>query len=377
MKTVLGPYHSMAAWREAAGLRPFSFLDERWNELESWKTQGRAKVRELLAYEPPAGPLEAAGGPTRERDGLVTELVSWAQPFGPRTEAFVVRPARARGRLPGLVALHDHSGFKYYGKEKLVEADDEPPIMREFKRTTYGGVSWANELARRGFVVVVPDNFLWGSRKMPVDAVPEGYVRKVITETPGSRAYIEAYNEFCAGYETLVAKTLFISGCTWTGVMAWEDRRAVDYLVGRHDVDPGRLACGGLSGGGLRTIFLAGLDPRIRAAFCAGFMSTVREMVADVVQWHTWMFHVPHLLPLMDLPDIASLHGPDPFLVLADRDDELWTLAGQEEADRKLARIYARMGAPEAYEGRFYPGPHKFDPVMQKDAFDWLERWLS
>ena len=376
MRTVLGTYHSMAAGLERECPRSCSFLDERWTDVESWRAEGRARVRELLSYEPPAVPLEPAAEPVAEADGLVTERVTWAQPFGPRTEAFVVRPDRTRGRLPAVVALHDHSGFKYYGKEKLVAVPGEEPIMREFKEKTYGGVSWATELARRGFLVVVPDNFLWGSRKLEVDSVPPQYVEKVLRHPVGSRAYVEAYNDFCAEYESVVAKTLFLAGATWTGVMAWEDRRAVDYLLTRADVDPDRLGCGGLSGGGLRTIFLAALDPRIRCAVCAGFMSTVSEMIADVVRWHTWMFHVPHLMSLMDLPDVASLHGPAPLLVQGDRDDELWTLPGQEQADRKLHRIYARMGAPEAYEGRFYPGPHKFDLPMQNDAFDWWQRWL-
>jgi dienelactone hydrolase len=299
MKHVLGTYHSMAAWQESQNRRPLSFLDERWTDVESWRTQARAKVFELLAYEPPDCPLDAKVHEIAERDGVLTERVSWAQPFGPRTEAFVVHPARAGGRLPGVVALHDHSAFKYYGKEKLVEMENEPPIMREFKDRTYAGVSWANELARRGFVVLVPDNFLWGSRKIAPESVPEEFVQKVTRETPGSRAYIEAYNEFCSEYESLVAKTLFASGTTWPGIMAWEDRRAVDYLVTRSDADPGRLGCGGLSGGGLRTIYLAALDPRIRCAVCAGFMSTVSEMIPFIVQWHTWMLHVPHLPALI------------------------------------------------------------------------------
>jgi dienelactone hydrolase len=377
MKPVLGSYHSMALWLEAECRRPFSFLDERWTDLESWRTQARARVRELLAYEPPSCPLEPAVDQVTEEDGLVTELVTWAQPFGPRTEAFVVRPAAARGRLPAVVALHDHSAFKYYGKEKLVAMNDEAPIMREFKQKTYGGVSWANELARRGFVVVVPDNFLWGSRKLPVDSVPDEYGARVREQPEGTRAHIEAYNELSSEYESLVAKTLFLSGATWTGIMAWEDRRAVDYLLTRADTDPSRVGCGGLSGGGLRTIYLAALDPRVHCAVCAGFMSTMREMIPDVVRRHTWMFHVPHLAALMDLPDVASLHGPAPLMILGDRDDELWTLAGQEQADQQLSRIYARMGAPHAYQGRFYPGPHKFDLPMQNDAFDWFQRWLS
>jgi hypothetical protein len=377
MKPVLGTYHGLAAWQESRCRRPLSLLDERWTDVESWRTQARAKVFELLAYEPPDCPLNAEVHGSADRGGIVTELVSWAQPFGPRTEAFVVRPSVTAGRFPAVVALHDHSAFKYYGKEKLVALENEPPILQEFKKGTYGGVSWANELAKRGFLVVVPDNFLWGSRKILPDSVPEEFVRNVVKETPGSRSYIEAYNEFCAEYETLVAKTLFASGTTWTGIMAWEDRRAVDYLLTRPDTDPDKMGCGGLSGGGLRTIYLAALDPRIRCAVCAGFMSTIGEMLPAIVRWHTWMFHVPHLSALMDLPDLASLHGPSPLLVQGDHDDELWTLAGQEQADEKLKAVYSRMGAPDCYQGLMYPGPHKFDLPMQKDAFDWFERWLQ
>jgi dienelactone hydrolase len=376
MKYILGNFHSLALWRESTCRRPLSLLDERWTDIESWRTQARAKVFELLAYEPPACPLDPAVQQITEKDGLVTELVSWAQPFGPRTEAFVVRPSRANGRLPGIVALHDHSAFKYFGKEKLVETENEPGILRELKRSTYGGVSWANECARRGFVVLVPDNFLWGSRKLLPETVPEELASCLADAAPGTDAHIQAYNDFCADYETLVAKTLFISGTTWPGIMAWEDRRAVDYLVTRADTDPDRLGCGGLSGGGLRTIYLAALDTRIRCAVCAGFMSTAREMLPDIVRWHTWMFHVPHLFELMDLPDVASLHGPSPLMVMGDREDPLWTLSGQEQADEKLKAIYARMGAAERYAGRFYPGPHKLDLPMQKDAFDWFQKWL-
>src|SRR5208337_1228934 len=85
MKPILGNYHSMAAWQESRCRRPLSLLAEGWSDLESWRTQARAKVYELLAYEPPDCPLDAAVDRVTERDGMVTELVSWAQPFGPRT----------------------------------------------------------------------------------------------------------------------------------------------------------------------------------------------------------------------------------------------------------------------------------------------------
>ena len=58
MKPVLGDYHSLAVWQESQGPRPLSFLDEHWTDLESWRAQARAKVHELLAYQPPECPLD-------------------------------------------------------------------------------------------------------------------------------------------------------------------------------------------------------------------------------------------------------------------------------------------------------------------------------
>ena len=58
MKPVLGDYHSLAAWQETRNPRSLSFLDERWTDVESWRTQARAKVFELLAWQPPACPLD-------------------------------------------------------------------------------------------------------------------------------------------------------------------------------------------------------------------------------------------------------------------------------------------------------------------------------
>jgi dienelactone hydrolase len=374
---IMGAYHELALWSETRCTRPLSFLDPGWKDVETWRSQARAKVHETLSYDPPACDLRPSMDEVREKEGLVTERVSYAQPFGPRTEGFLLRPSAAKGRMPGVVALHDHSAFKYFGKEKLVALDEEPDILKELKGEIYGGRSWANELARRGYVVFVPDNFLWGSRKMDPREVPASFVSRVLEAQPGSRGYIEAYNEFAAQYETLVAKTLFLSGTTWPGIMVYEDRRAVDYLSSRPEVDPERLGCCGLSGGGLRTVYLAGLDPRIQCAVCVGFMTVAREVLEQKIAEHTWMFHVPPLSRFMDLPDVISLHGPGPLMVQYNREDQLWTLKGQEQADVKLAAIYTKLRVPDRYAGRFYPGPHKFDVQMQNDAFAWFHTWLA
>ena len=179
---ILGAYHEMALWSESSCTRPLSFLDPGWTDSEDWKRQARAKVRELLSYDPPACGLQPALEEVRESRGLVIERVSYAQPFGPRTEGFLLRPSSAKGRLPGVIALHDHSAFKYFGKEKVVALEEEPAILRELKQEMYGGRSWATELALRGCVVFAPDLFLWGSRRMDPRDVPARFVTRVLSE---------------------------------------------------------------------------------------------------------------------------------------------------------------------------------------------------
>lgn len=377
MKPIIGEYHALAQWAMQQCEFSLSYLSREWPDIETWKATARSKVLELLSYNPPEVPLNPRVERVVERDGVIVELVSYDQPFGPRTEGYLLYPARRSGRLPGVVALHDHGGFKFYGKEKLVGLDDEPIVLREFKRDLYGGRSWANELAKRGYVVFVPDVFLWGSRKMAVASFPDAFVKKMSQLESDSSEYIKAYNAMAGQYETHIAKVLFLAGTTWPGIALYDDRRAVDYLVSRDEVDPDRLGCGGLSGGGFRTIMLAGLDPRIKCAVCVGFMSTYQEMIADKAASHTWMIHIPHLSKYLDMPDLASLHAPLPFMCQYDEDDALWTLEGQREADRKLQAVYSKMGRASAYSGKFYPGPHKFDVNMQEDAFDWFDRWLK
>jgi hypothetical protein len=50
-------------------------------------------------------------------DGVDGEELSWSVVFGPRTEAYVLKPAGSPGLLAGILALHDHGHFKYFGKE--------------------------------------------------------------------------------------------------------------------------------------------------------------------------------------------------------------------------------------------------------------------
>ncbi len=375
MSNLLGNYASLISWQAEQNPLDYSILDAQWSDIGVWRARARELVHSLLAFSPPSTPLDPRVERAWSCDGLDVELVSYRQPFGPRTEAYFIKPAGV-DRLPAVLALHDHGAYKYHGKEKLVRLPAEPSVLTAFRQESYEGSPWATELARRGFAVLVPDLFCWGSRRLDPAELPDDLTAGVSELEPESDAYIRAYNDLSNGYESFIAKSLFAAGTTWPGVWAYEDRRAVDYLLTRPEIDPGRIGCGGLSCGGLRTIFLAGLDDRIQAALCVGFMSSSAVMAEESIQHHTWLYYVPHLHRHLDMPDLMGLHGPRPLLVQYDRDDQLWSMRGMEAAHQRLQRIYDRLGASGQYRGEFYPGPHKFDRAMQASAFSWFESSL-
>ncbi len=102
-------------------------------------------------------------------------------------------------------------------------------------------------------------------------------------------------------------------------------------------------------------------------------MTTYEGLLDHNVFSHTWMLYPESWARFGDWPDIAACRAPSPLVVQYDRDDALFTMAGMEAAHVKLTQHYANVGASRAYVGQFYDGPHKFDLVMQADAFAWID----
>jgi len=150
----------------------------------------------------------------------------------------------------------------------------------------------------------------------------------------------------------------------------------LDYLLSRRDVDATRVGCCGLSGGGLRTAYLAGLDHRVKASVCVGFMSTWRDFLLNKSWSHTWMTYAPLMPNILDFPEIYGLRAPLPTMVQSCTGDPLYTVPEMREANRILKVVFAKAGVPENCRCEFYPGGHKFDLPMQRDAFDWLDGFL-
>lgn len=361
-----------------------SFRNLQFNNLEDWRTEARTKCLEYLAAPPLAFDYQVKVVRQAEFDDLHIEWLSWQLPYGRPTEAILLKPANAGDKkLPGVLAFHDHGGNKYFGNEKITKTGVvQHPMMVEHQENYYGGKPWANELAKKGYVVLVPDAFTFGSRRVKYQDVSGFSWGPLNTDgkkddDPGIQQNIDTYNEWAGHHEHIMAKSLFCAGTTWPGVFMAEDKIALDILSMRPDVDSHRLGCGGLSGGGLRTVYLAGLDDRIKCAIPMGFMTTWKDLLLYKCYTHTWMVYIPILPNFLDFPEILGLRAPLATLVQNNNEDQLFTLSEMHRADEMLQLVFTKAGNPSVYETRFYDGPHKFDLQMQQDAFAFFDTHLS
>lgn len=298
------------------------------------------------------------------RGGIDGEVVSWDAGFGPRSVAYVLRPAGVDGPLPGVVALHCHGGFKYYGKDKIADGPNgAPPEVAAVRDQLYGGVAYANLLAEKGYVVLVPDAFGFGSRRVSVAGVDDDDVA--------------GYNAAAVAHEHVVEKHCRLLGTSFGALVAREDRIAAAYLQHRSDVAPGGVGCIGLSGGGFRAGALHATCPSIVASVVVAMMSSYAGLIDDHVAGHTWMLY-PDALPVSaDWPEVVGSRTDIPLFVQYAARDELFSREGMDQADRILGRAFAAAGRGGDYTGRFYPVPHSFDQTMQADAFSFLAEALG
>jgi dienelactone hydrolase len=353
---------------------PLSWLNPRFRSVSRWKKLARGKLLDLLHYSPPPCAPNEEVLERVDCGDYIRENVRFNTTPDIRVPAFVLVPKSAPKPAPAIVALHDHGGFYFWGREKIVEMPNEHPVLTQFKKDSYGGNSIATELVRQGYIVVIIDMFYWGERRMLLDDDPTDWRDR----PPGiTRERIQAFNSRSGQNEQLVGRTIFSAGFTWPGVMFWDDIRTIDYLLTRPDVDKKRIGCVGLSVGGLRSCHVAALDSRIRAAVVVGWMASFPAQLKKHIRntiGHTKV--VPGLYQHLDYPDVASLAMPTPLLVINGSKDGLFDLDGVKRCFSKLHACYEKAGAPDHCQTRLYDTPHEFNTEMQAEAWEWLRRWM-
>ena len=313
---------------------PLSFLKDAHHDLAEWKAKARAKMMELLHYAPEKCDPQAEVISRKDCGDYIREEIRFNTTPVFRVPATVLIPKAAKKPAPAVVLLHSHGGFYLWGRERELEGDDVHPTLIEL-RESYGKKAIGTEMVRRGYVVISIDMFFWGERRMVLEDDPPEWKERPATI---SRDSVTKFNQRSSASEQLMGRTLFSTGTTWAGIIAWDDIRTVDYLITRPEVDPQRIGCVGHSVGGLRSAYLAALDDRIKAAVVCGWMCSFPHQLAKHVRstiGHTKL--IPGLYRFLDHPDIASLTMPRSLMLINGIQDALFETEGVRAAHEKLA----------------------------------------
>lgn len=372
--SALGSLYPFIKRQQQKTRQSLAFLHRRPKDLEAWKAEGRAKVFELMSYRPEVVNPRPRILERVDRGDYIRERLTFYTTPDVEVPGYFFIPKRAKFPVPAVVALHDHGGFYYWGKEKLVETDGEHPMLAAYRKEYYDGASFPAMLAQHGYAVIVIDMFYHGERRLILDEDLENHTNDRSKVEP--EEVIRKINQRAGNSETVVLRNILHSGFTWGGVVAWDDIRTVDYLQTREEVDPNRIACAGLSLGGWRAVFLAGLDPRIKSACVAGWMTSFLYLIPHHEIYTVPSAMIPGLLEDLDYPDIATLAMPGPLLVIHGQQDTLFPPEGVKAAIETLRKSYQAIGQTERFVTFIFDGPHKFPLTAQQKMMDWFDRWV-
>lgn len=349
----MGRFSNMAYLQGVAErLRPeLAFPADRPHAWPEWRRALRAKLADLLGGLPPA--LDAPAAEVlerREEDGYVRELLALRGRDGVEVPAYLLTPT---GPMPGggrraVLCLHGHG----HGMADVV--GDPGQGTAEQRATREAGIrdhnyDFARQFARMGFVALAPEARGFGTR---AEGLPE-------------------LEEEC----WMPGVISLLLGIPIAGQRLCDDLSALDYLGVLPGVDPACIGCVGLSEGGKRTLYLAAMDDRIKAAVISGYFWTLTGAIREWsrLQDHDICNYVPGLLRYADYPDLAALIAPRPLLVEYGTDDPLFSRADVDEAIERTARAYAALRAEECFAADIFPGGHSWHG---RDSMAWIDRWL-
>lgn len=295
----------------------------------------RAKILELIGGIPDyAGSLHAHITGEIQQPGFVIEKILWQSLPGLYVTANLYRPDKP-GRFPAVLLPLGHWE---YGK----------PAVQLI----------AGNLALKGFVVLTYDPIGQGERLQAYDGRIEASLLGGSTE-----------QHFLAGAKDI------LMGKSFAHDRIFDAKRALDYLVTRPEVDPDRIGATGCSGGGTLTTYISALDPRIKVAAPACYITSFRELFAGSVGDSEQS--IPGFISSgLDLADYVESFAPKPWLIGSTKDD-FFPIAGSTQAYEEAQRWYRIYGAEDHVSRVVGPGGHGTPLVVREAIYAWMIRWLN
>ena len=181
-QSLIGQYGPWAVGENAKALPSHSFRNPKWKNHKQWQAAAKKVTLDRMGIRSTGPTPTVKLNKEYDYDGLHIEELTWQLPYGRATEAILLKPSNAKGPLPAILAFHDHGGNKYFGTRKITKtSDNQHPLMKSHQEHYYSNAAWANEIAKRGYVVLVSDSFTFASRRVLLQDVPE-HLRNGLTD---------------------------------------------------------------------------------------------------------------------------------------------------------------------------------------------------
>jgi len=263
-----------------------------------------------------------------KRDGYRIEKILFQSRPGVLMTANAYVPEGVRSKAPAVLAVHGH--WPWARRDPVVQAR-------------------CLGLVKLGFFVLCIDAFGAGERH----------------PTPGKGTY----------HGALLGASLWPAGQTLLGMQVYDNRRAVDYLLTRPEVDGDRLGVTGASGGGNQTMYAGALDERFAAVVpvCSvGNYQAYLQAACCVCEV------LPGALRFTEEGDVLGLVAPRALMVVNATMDSFQFSVG--EADKSLERARAIFKLYDAGDKVVHPtfeSPHAYNQAMREAMYGWMMRWLK
>ncbi|AMV39007.1 acetylxylan esterase [Planctomyces sp. SH-PL62] len=262
-----------------------------------------------------------------ERADYVIERLTFQSRPGVRVTANLYRPRNLEAPAPAVLCVHGHWAW----------ARIDPVVQTR-----------CIALARLGYVCLCVDAFGAGERAV----------------VPGPGTY----------HGGLMGASLWAAGVPLVGLQVHDNRRAVDYLVSRPEVDPTRLAITGASGGGNQTLYAGALDDRLKAVVpvCGvGTLEAYLETACCVCEVN------PAGLSYATTGDLLAMVAPRALLVVSASRDAPQFSAKEAAKSLDYARPrFERLGVGDRVRHVTVDSGHDYNQPMREALYGWLDRWL-
>jgi dienelactone hydrolase len=266
--------------------------------------------------------------------GYVRKKIIYGSDLNSRVSAYLLMPNNVRRGAPAMICLHDDTPF---GKK-------EPAGL-----AGRASMHYADELARRGYVCLVPDYPSYGENDYD-------------------------FKKYAKTYASGSMKAV------------WDNIRGIDLLETLPEVRTKRIGIIGHGLGGQSALFTAAFDYRVAAVVSScGFTTFPRYKGGNLADWGD-----PRRMPRIrdvhgndpakipfDFAELLATLAPRAVFVSAPLKDDVMEVTGVKSAIASASAVYEFRKAGSSLQATHPEGARGFTAAAREEAYAWLEKRLK